>query len=269
MKLLIQTIVIGLSFLIFSCNLEKEIEFELPPHESLLMVEAYLEPGKPYRLLLTETLPYLAIPDTLPFVNNATVVISVNGNSDTLVNGLFVDFETEKFYNYGSGTIVTDNPDQAYTLSIDDGAGRIANSASVSMSPIQIDSLKFSYSAQDTAASVQTWFFDPETEDNFYRFTLNRKQLTKTPKQDFTTDDRFFEGKVVFGSGFDFKQGDTVISTLFHIDEQYHDFLETFLDAQDSNGNPFVQPSQIKTNIDGGTGIFTTLNFVRDSLIIQ
>jgi len=38
-----------------SCNLEKEIELELPEYERQTVVECYLEPGLPYTLLLTKS----------------------------------------------------------------------------------------------------------------------------------------------------------------------------------------------------------------------
>jgi hypothetical protein len=38
-----------------SCDLEKEIELELPEYERQTVVECYLEPGLPFTLLLTKS----------------------------------------------------------------------------------------------------------------------------------------------------------------------------------------------------------------------
>ncbi|MBK7409342.1 MAG: DUF4249 family protein [Saprospirales bacterium] len=46
----------ALALLLFSaCNLEKEIELNLPLYDSQLVVECYLEPGKPFNLLLSRS----------------------------------------------------------------------------------------------------------------------------------------------------------------------------------------------------------------------
>ena len=42
----------------FSCDLEKEVEIDLPDYEGRLVVECYLEPGEPMTLLLTKSSPY-------------------------------------------------------------------------------------------------------------------------------------------------------------------------------------------------------------------
>ena len=64
-------------------------------------------------------------------------------------------------------------------------------------------------------------------------------------------------------------KGDTIISTLFHIDKAYYDFRESVQNAINSNGNPFGQPGVLKSNIEGGLGIFTGLTFDRKTLIIE
>ena len=43
-----------------SCNLEKEIDLNLPEFKSQLVVECYLEPGKPYRANVFRTTSYYA-----------------------------------------------------------------------------------------------------------------------------------------------------------------------------------------------------------------
>ena len=41
-----------------ACNLEKEIEIELPEYGGQIALECCLEPGKPYRLTLTRSTAY-------------------------------------------------------------------------------------------------------------------------------------------------------------------------------------------------------------------
>ncbi|MCB0376294.1 MAG: hypothetical protein KDD04_10275, partial [Sinomicrobium sp.] len=85
-------------------------------------------------------------------------------------------------------------------------------------------------------------------------------------------DDRFVEDRVVFGTGYEFDFGNTVINTLFHIDRSYFEFLESVNNAVQSNGNPFGQPNPINSNL-GGTarsiGIFTGLAYTREQTFIE
>ena len=53
----------GLAIILFSallmgCNLEQEIELDLPEYDSRPVVECYLEAGKPFSLLLSQSSPY-------------------------------------------------------------------------------------------------------------------------------------------------------------------------------------------------------------------
>ena len=47
----------GISFLA-SCNLTNDVNIELPAYDQQPVVECYLEPGKPFRLLLTKSYAY-------------------------------------------------------------------------------------------------------------------------------------------------------------------------------------------------------------------
>ena len=52
-------IITGVFLIILSCeDMETVIEIEMPAIEKELVIECYLEAGKPYRLLLTETKDY-------------------------------------------------------------------------------------------------------------------------------------------------------------------------------------------------------------------
>ena len=76
----------------------------------------------------------------------------------------------------------------------------------------------------------------------------------------------------MFGSGYQFSEGDTVINTLFHIEKAYADFLESVDAAIGANGNPFGQPSTIISNLEGDAGaigIFTGLSYDRVVTIIS
>jgi hypothetical protein len=102
---------------------------------------------------------------------------------------------------------------------------------------------------------------------------LHENSLTDSiPQQDFTTNDDYVDDKViVFGTGYDFKEGDTIYNTMFHIERAYFDFWESTFNAISSNGNPFGQPSSIISNVQGDAGaigIFTGLSYDRVTTVV-
>lgn len=304
--------------LIAACDLERDIDINLPEYESEIVVESYVESGQPLRALVTESLSYTELPSptpldenvpvtvsadgqvfTLPLsqieallvtpgdtlaeaqfeafksaiellglISDATVTITHNGTTRTLEEGIYFDFDNAKVYNYGNSFMPSTTYNEDFSIEVN-SRERTATAITQLLPPVSFDSIVYSFDSSDTLAAVQTWFTDDPAMDNYYRFMLHKGQLGETD-QDFSVNDRFFNGDPVpFGSNFEFGIGDTAIVTLFHIDEIYHDFLETYEDAFFANGNPFAQPVQITTNMEGGLGIFAGLSYVRDTVIIE
>ncbi len=256
---------------VVSCNLEKDIDVDLPFYESELVVECYLEPGKPYRLLLSESQDYFAPAEENPLIDNAVITITHQGEIDTLYNGVFFDLEFNKIYNFSNPKLVPANYYEPFDLNITDDRGRQITGTTQIIIPVEIDSLVPVFNSTDTAALLLNYFIDPEG-DNWYRRQLHVGETMDSGslEQDFITDDNLEteDGQYVFGSGYDYTFGDTLYSTLYNIEEDYFKFLQSVFDASASNGNPFASPSSIKSNVEGGIGIFTGLSYDRDTLII-
>ncbi len=263
---------------ITACNLQKEVEIELPEYDSQLVVEAYLEPGQPFVALITRSAAYFeSFPvDDSQFLENiledgATVSITHQGTTHELRDQLFFNPFTGKLFNYVSTTTVPEDFDNDFELKIVTANGQTVTSTTRILPIVELDSLVVQFSeTNDTLARMLTYFTDNPDEDNFYRRMLHKGTLDSL-QQDFTTDDQFVDNNiVVFGTNFDYEIGDTVISTLYHIDESYTDFLETLEAAFQANGNPFAQPSTIISNLQGDAiGIFTGLSVDRKQVVIQ
>ncbi len=268
-----------LTFL-FSCGgLEKEIDLELPLYESQIVVECYLEPGEPFSLVLTKSAAYFdAIPtDGFEFIENiledsAEVSIRHKGQVYELKNQLYFNFETGKLFNYFNSTLVPDDLENDFTLNITTKDGREIFAKTRILPIVPIDSIVVEFNSEvDTLARVLTYLSENPNEDNYYRRMLHVGSLDTIPELDFTINDDFVDDDiVVFGTGFDFTVGDTVINSIFHIDREYYDFLESIFFAIDANGNPFGQPAAINSNLEGDAiGIFTGVSVVRDVVIIE
>lgn len=53
------------------------------------------------------------------------------------------------------------------------------------------------------------------------------------------------------------KDADSVVVTLFHIQKEYYDYLNSVENANSAFFDPLLNPEAIKSNITGGVGIFT------------
>jgi len=195
-------------------------------------------------------------------------MIGYNGENYTLNEGIYFDFDNLKIYNYRHPFVVPTDYNSDFSIEVN-SRERTATSTTKLLPPVPFDSIVYTFDDSDTLAAVTAWFSDDPAVDNSYRFILHRGTL-ENREQDGSFNDRFFNGDdVPFGTDFDFGIGDTAILSLFHIDEAYHDFLETYEEAFFANGNPFAQPARILTNVEGGLGVFAGLSYVRDTVIIE
>lgn len=268
-----------LAFSFFNCDLQRPVEIDLPEYNSRLVVECYLEPNKPFTLLITRSSAYFDnfLTDNGQFLENllvdsAQVHIRYKNTIYELKNELTFNGFTNKLFNYRAYQDVPLDYENDFELNILTKEGESITATTRLIPPIPIDSVVVEFNESDTLARILTYFTDIPNEANFFRRMLHQTSLDSLPIQDFTTDDRVVEDVVVFGSQYTFKEGDQVINTLVHIDQAYYDFLESLRIAVNSNGNPFGQPSPILSNLDGtanAIGIFTGLSYDREMTLVR
>ncbi len=265
-----------------ACDLEKEVVIDLPAYNNQPIVECYLEPGKPFRLLLTRSYSFfdpLGLDSTFfekTLLSGATVTISYNGQVDTLYNTPSIDLPPLpiRLYNYTGLNTVPETPGVEYTLGITLPDGGSISSQTIMLPFVPIDSVLVEWSdSNDTLARVLTYVTDDLTQTNYYRRMLNYSTLDSFPRQNFLVTDRISTSEILaFGTGYQLTEGDTVINTFFHITKDYYDFYESIQRAVTGNRNPFAQPSPIIGNVQGTAnplGVFTCLVYDRDTTIIM
>lgn len=274
-------------------KLENTIDIEFDDSDNNLVVECYIEEGQPYRLMLTETKNYFEVTNICPFVRNAIVIITQNGLKDTLKEAPYSgsgcssilpywNSDSTRFFNYGSNTICPLGLNNTFTLEVWDTLSNrqiTATTRAISVVPITTFQTAFN---QDTVAYCFLACQDDLNTFNYYRMTLHEASLSKRDNSTFLNyvatnpyfdqvlyDQALFStGEVGYASGYQFYRTDTLIGTIYHIDEAYYNYLETTRAAKNANLNPFVEPSKITSNIEGGYGIFTYLAYDRDTLYI-
>ncbi|MDO8969872.1 MAG: DUF4249 family protein, partial [Saprospiraceae bacterium] len=189
--------VLGIAFLT-SCNLTKDVEIDLPEYNRQPVVECYLEPGKPFRMLMTRSYAFF---DTLGLSSNfiqnallegALVTFSYNGQTDTLKNQLTIVTNPIKIYNYVGENLVPGTPGTVFDLNIRLADGGEITSSTTMLPIVPMDSIVVEFSPDgDPLARILTYVTDDRSQENFYRRMLNFGSLDSFPDQDFIVTDRF------------------------------------------------------------------------------
>jgi len=249
----------GILLLLLSmqCTPEKEVDLNLPVFEETPVVECYLEPGKPYRLIAYYTSSYFDTPQ-IKEVRDAIIQIQVEGQTINLNYDTNPRPGETKRYNYRANDLITVpfqyNTNFALSIVLN---GKTYHANSTIAPPVLMDSYLVNCN-DEQRCQISIRFTDPVLETNFYRYLCIKDSIGGEVKQDFVLNDELFEnGKAGFGGGFSYNEGSNAVVKLFNINKDYYDFLNSVDDAQNANGNPFVQPSKIKSNIPGIMGIFT------------
>jgi len=274
-RIFLKSTFILLLFFTVSCNLEREVAIDLPSYDTQKIVECYLEPGQPFRLLLSNSNSYF---DPLPgqddifefleeiLEKDADVRIRFNGEEIVLSNNLSLDLNTLKIYNYVSDQIVPQDYTSTFNLEILLKDGTTITASTNILQPIPIDSIALEFD-RDSMARTLIYIKDDKSVPRFYRRTLHFVSLDSIPAQDFLADNSIVDnGLLVFGSGFQSNLGEDIINTIYTIDKPYFDYLVSIRSSIAANGNPFAQPGVIFSNVSGtagALGIFTGLSYDR------
>jgi len=258
------------TLLLHSCDLDKDIDVVLPAHESQLIVEGYLESGKPYRVAVHESAGYFD-PPTAPLVPDAKVLITHNGRRIELEYKPKLDSKSGFIYTHSSSEIMAGEPGDVYTIEVTDDSGRKITGSTTILPVVPIDTVEWRFNEkEEREALLLTSFQDDVNTSNYYRYITNLDSLNNGSEQDIYTSDELTNGeRVSFGSAYSFDPGDTVIIRLYNIEKQYYEFLASTSNAKDANGNPFAQPSRIMSSVQGGMGIFTNLAVHQRTVIIE
>jgi hypothetical protein len=196
---------------------------------------------------------------------------------------------------------------ETYTLLVDKDAHHLHAITKVNF-PIPLDSLWFaspSGNPQDSLGFIYGDMTDPDSLGNAYRWSAKRishypQWITKDvylrgQQKDYTFispmpsvyDDEFFNGlsfefayyrgEIAFSNKFDdhheergfFKRGDTVVVRGCSIDMNVFKFYKSYEDQLANQGSPFASPSNVKSNVQGGLGVWAGYGAYYDTLICQ
>lgn len=264
------TLFFFIPFLLFSaCDMEQDIDLILPYHKPQLVVECYLSTGRSFTATVLESSNYFDAP-VPPLVPDAEVYITTPSGRRIKLDYKPYFKEDEQFYTHISTAKMNGKPGDVYKLEVIDGKGRQVTAETTILPVVLIENITWRFNEKEKALLLTTYQDNPAAR-NFYRYMSYRESKDKRfANRDFTATDQLTNGeRTTFGSAYDYEKGDTLVISLYHIEEQYYDFINSTEDAKRANRNPFSQPSRVKSSVKGGFGIFTNLVFDRKKVIIK
>lgn len=284
-----QVAVAGLALLAGCKSLQNDVNVPLPYYDNQLVVEAYLENGVVPRLTITESVPYLddvqavaAGSVLLPLPNGLKVQIPADvAVTLTLPNGQpmplrfrpGLDSTTGKYYTHVGTAPLAARAGQVLGLDAKDQRGRHITGTTTVPTFIPIDSAKYKFnnlSGGDKRAYFLTKWTDPGATTDYYRIMLHKGKPANNSETDADVSDRLFNGlPYAQVTRYRFWPGDTVTATLYHADSLYYNFRQSIREARNANGNPFAQPSGIRSTVQGGIGVFTVLVSDKRTVILK
>jgi hypothetical protein len=266
----LKSIIINVFIVLIASACQKTIQLKLPKYEPKMVLEFYLQDNQPLVCLLQESINYT---DTtrIKLIDNALIVLSYNGISDTLFNVPYLDQKLGKVYNYSNFKKLKLLPNVEYTVYINDRKGKEMLGKTTVKEIVPIKNLTYKYDDVNNVSAILS-FDDDGNTTNYYILAAfrNTPTLGAGILRDVRFNDILFNGKQFsFDTGYSYGTGDTITGRLYHLTQEHYDFAESVSNAQSANGNPFGQPANIISNVSGGIGVFTTLNYDEKVVIIK
>jgi hypothetical protein len=268
-----------LTVLFTSC--ETIVTIEIPEQDPKLTVTSFLAENEPFSAFIGSSIHIGKSKEPGP-VNNATVAIYEDGVEIEILslvsNGDYVGIKTPK---YG----------KLYQIQVSAPGFNTVTSEEKLVTPVPVTSVTFKDSATvndygEIMAEIKVVFNDPADAKNFYRIMLEHDFYVTDPftgdtltinkeKVYFTTNDPsvehqyysdaiFFNDKLFNGKTKEFR---ILISSYFAriskdfylkfltCSESYYQFSYTKFKQSYTNGDPFSQPTQVYSNVNGGYGV--------------
>jgi len=289
---------IVIAFVFASC--EENISLDLPREDPRVVVDGYVETGLPPYVILSRSSSYFdpINPGALnSFAESGAFVTIYDGvktvqliELDTVVNGVSLEGFYAALDSVTKLPTMFGEEGRTYHLTIITKDNQQLSSTAKLQPHIELDSTWFKVQENlDSLGFAWANLTDPDTIGNCYRWMAKR----------ITKDDLFlapvgsaFEDKFINGQSFVFnafrgqipnssnpddvndeeglfKKGDTIIVKFCTVDRGTFEFWRDAETQTSNNGSPFAVPSNIKSNITGGLGVFATYSPAYDTIIAQ
>lgn len=286
---------IAIAFVFTSC--EKNITLDLPQGESKVVVDGYVETGLPPYIVLSRSSGYFdpinaSTINNLPesgasiFISDGLITVAMK-EIDTTINGTTIKGVYAPLDSATNFPLMFGTPGRTYSITITTKSGEVLTSSAKLQLPVALDSTWFQVQEnKDSLGFAWAHLSDPDTLENCYRWFA--KRITKD-EQFIAPFGSAVEDKFINGQSFDFaynrgkiqnstadddnniedgffKKGDTIIVKFCAVDRGTFEFWRDAENQMANNGSPFAVPSNVKSNVKGGLGVFATYSPVYDTI---
>lgn len=280
--------------ILVSC--ESEIQIDLPPPQTLVVVDATIENGEYAKVAVTKTAPYFDVISVAAlsniFIFDAQVFLSDGVVTDSLT--LTVDpTQFPPIYYKGNNPALIGQEFKKYYLTVI-ALGDTLTASTTIPGVVPVDSISWEqFGSNDSLGFGWIYFKEPDSLGNYYNLLAKRQgfpAFVPIPGQSMSND-QLANGiyvEFLFGrprptpawfntatgdtlnneNGVLWRRGDTVSVKLCSIDFYSYNFLKTYDDAASSFGNPFSAPTFVASNINGGLGGFVGIGASYQTYII-
>ena len=264
-------VAISILFSMLGCSMQQEMEVVLPAQEPVILVEFYLSPDQPLKAVATRSVGFF---DDLELVhaNDLRVRVNHKGQEYPLTQVTFVDSIQRAAYNYISiEDTVRYAEGDTWEMVVRKGEEEIARGSTRFLPKPQIKEVDYSVS-EDSIISLSIKLADPPEQQNYYRVMLFQPGSPPWGHFDGIWTDQFSQnGELTIHIGPHVKLGGaTLVVQVDHLEEGYYNFLHSLDKASNSNYNPFAQPANIESTLEGkAVGVFTAISRTTEQLQID
>lgn len=271
------SIIIFLLFL--SCQKEEEIT-------SKIVVEGWIEEEKPPIVMLHYTYTFgdrdtsLATLVENQLIMWAKVTIDNNEDEEILIGQLSMDLVPP--YKYSTARMIGE-VGKEYNITVE-YEGKIASARTKLLQKVPIDSIVVK-NMNDSSYNVKVHFKDFENNKNNYYILLykykGKSQYIACPMGMANSSMFVDENLSIIAhrrlnslisdsvSSLFFEKGDSVFLKLCHIDSTAYEVWNSFLAQEFSPNIPITSTSNIKTNINNGTGYWCGMNGTEKFIVVK
>jgi hypothetical protein len=273
--------IIGICIVILLGSCEKDANVKLPAVESKLVINSFISPQ--------DTLIRVVVSLSQPLYNNAnsgnyfSVANATVQISDGINTQLLAYNQTESYY-YVKSSQLPIIVGKTYYLTVTTPDGKNVNASTTI--PTSNSSLSFSSHVINNPNQTDTYLMETHWNDqagieDYYRIVYYQKQFTTytydtssityvdtTYYYDLNFSDNISDKNnngSTMNQNFQFTQdpnssGNLGEIYLLHATKEYYLFHKILKNANDTQDDPFAEPVQMYTNINGGYGVFAGFN---------
>ncbi len=273
---------------IFLISCQTEIDVTPPGYYDKLVVDGFIEIGKPATVSLYKSIPYFSTMDLNTLLNEVMIsdaTVTLSSDKGEFEELFFTPDPNASLYVSYKGRKIIGQENTTYTLNIDYDKKKYSATSSI-LTPFSLDSIwfapAFGRTEIDSTANIRILLTDPGLAPTYYQFLVKISNSSYTDRTWITTMPTAVDNSLFYGESIQYDilrgapsllfmpelndnemrnylrgyymAGDTVSIQYSIIDQNAYKFWSS-ADSEITYGqNPFMNPSPILSNVTSSSG---------------